>query len=115
MRIAKAITLTDEERVTLSKWSRGRSTPARLVQRAKIVLAAADGRENKEIAVELGKDGYVYRLREIYEVPDLQAGGARPVRNELATLPVGSEVEVARRAVVHLVGSRVNSALDAAA
>ncbi len=68
-----------------------------------------------EIAVELGKDGYVYRLREIYEVPDLQAGGARPVRNELATMPVGSEVEVARRAVVHLVGNRVNSALDAAA
>jgi hypothetical protein len=68
-----------------------------------------------EIALELGSNGYVYRLREIYEVPDLQAGGARPVRNELATLPVGSEVEVARRAVVHLVGSRVNSALDAAA
>lgn len=54
MRVAKAITLTDEERVTLTKWSRGRSTPARLIQRAKIVLAAAGGRENKEIALELG-------------------------------------------------------------
>jgi len=54
MRVAKAITLTDEERVTLTKWARGRSTPVRLVQRAKIILAAADGRENKDIARELG-------------------------------------------------------------
>lgn len=54
MRIAKAITVTDEERVTLTKWARGRSTPARLVQRAKIILAAADGRANKDIAAELG-------------------------------------------------------------
>jgi transposase len=54
MRVAKAITLTDEERVTLTKWARGRSTPVRLVQRAKIILAAADQRENKDIAAELG-------------------------------------------------------------
>ena len=54
MRVAKAITLTVKQRATLSKWSRGRSTPARLVLRAKIVLAAADGRENKDIAAELG-------------------------------------------------------------
>jgi transposase len=54
MRVAKAITLTNEERATLIKWARGRSTPARLVQRAKIILAAADDRENKQIAAELG-------------------------------------------------------------
>ena len=53
MRVAVAIELSDEERITLTKWSRGRSTPARLVQRAKIVLLAADGLENKQIAVEL--------------------------------------------------------------
>lgn len=54
MRVAKAIVLTDEERATLTKWARGRSTPARLVLRARIVLAAADGRENKDISAELG-------------------------------------------------------------
>jgi transposase len=54
MRIAKVITLTDEERGTLTKWSRGRSTPARLVLRARIVLAAAEERENKQIAADLG-------------------------------------------------------------
>lgn len=54
MRIARAIVLTANERVTLTKWSRGRSTPARLVQRAKIILAAADGKRNDETASELG-------------------------------------------------------------
>ena len=54
MRVAKAVTLTAEERTALLKWSRGRSTPARLVQRARIVLAAAEGRRNDEIAADLG-------------------------------------------------------------
>jgi transposase len=53
MRIAKAIILTEQEQATLTKWSRGRSTPARLVLRAQIVLAAAEGRENKDIAADL--------------------------------------------------------------
>lgn len=54
MRIAKAVVLSDEERTTLTKWARGRRTPARLVLRAKIVLAAATGRENRQIAADLG-------------------------------------------------------------
>jgi transposase len=50
MRIAPPIQLTDDVRATLESWSRGRSTPARLVTRAKIVLLAAEGLENKTIA-----------------------------------------------------------------
>jgi len=50
MRIAPPIQLTDDVRATLESWSRGRSTPARLVARAKIVLLAAQGMENKTIA-----------------------------------------------------------------
>jgi transposase len=53
MRTAKRIELTDAERTTLETWSRGRSTPARLVLRAKIVLAAADGDRNDAIAAAL--------------------------------------------------------------
>jgi transposase len=53
MRIAASIELTPEERTTLETWSRGRSVPARCVLRAKIVLAAAEGRLNQDIAVEL--------------------------------------------------------------
>jgi transposase/DNA-binding CsgD family transcriptional regulator len=54
MRVAPQITLTDDQRHTLQRWSRGRSTPARLVGRAKIVLLAAKGKRNKTIAAELG-------------------------------------------------------------
>jgi len=54
MRVAPGVVLTEEDRKILTKWARGRSTPVRLVQRARIVLAAAEGRENQEIARELG-------------------------------------------------------------
>ena len=56
MRIAPSITLTGAERQALDRWARGRSTPARLVQRAKIVLRAAEGVRNDIIASELGTD-----------------------------------------------------------
>ncbi len=54
MLVAPAISLTAEDRKTLTKWSRGRSTPARLMHRAQIVLAAAEGIENRQIAIQLG-------------------------------------------------------------
>ena len=53
MRIAPAIVISDEDRRTLQRWSRGRTTPTRLVLRAKIVLLATDGMLNKDSAVEL--------------------------------------------------------------
>ena len=53
MRVAPKIVLSDDDRQTLLRWSHGRSTPARQVLRAKIVLAAADGKENQDIATEL--------------------------------------------------------------
>lgn len=53
MRVARAITVSDADRQMLGKWARGRSTPARLVLRAKIVLLAAAGKLNQEIAAEL--------------------------------------------------------------
>jgi transposase len=46
--------LTEEERKTLVCWSRGRRTQARLVLRARIVLLAAVGKMNKDIAREVG-------------------------------------------------------------
>jgi transposase len=53
MKTAPIIVLANDERRTLTTWSRGRSTPARLVLRAKIVLAAAEGKTNESIAAEL--------------------------------------------------------------
>ncbi len=54
MKSARRIELTDSQRMLLTRWSRGRSTPVRLMQRAKIVLLAAEGKMNKDIASELG-------------------------------------------------------------
>ena len=54
MRVAPKVTLTDEQRVTLRRWSRGRTTPMRVVRRAQIVLLAAEGKQNIEIAEQLG-------------------------------------------------------------
>ena len=53
MRRAVPITLTDEERRTLTRWSRSRTIPARQAARAKIVLLAAEGRTNQQIAAAL--------------------------------------------------------------
>jgi transposase len=54
MRVAPTVELSEEQREILMRWSRGRSTPHRLMQRARIVLLAAEGRPNKEIAETLG-------------------------------------------------------------
>jgi transposase len=53
MRVAPKIELSPEEKTILSKWSRGRSTPARLVLRARVVLLAAEGVQSREIALRL--------------------------------------------------------------
>lgn len=47
MRVAASIVLTDDERAALIKWAQGRSTEARLVLRAKIVLAAGGRRDEQ--------------------------------------------------------------------
>lgn len=54
MRIAPRIVLAEAEKETLERWARGRSTPARLVGRAQIVLLAAEGKENRQIATDTG-------------------------------------------------------------
>ncbi len=56
MRFAPAIMVSHEDRRTLQRWSRGRTTPSRLVLRAKIVLLAATRMFNQEIAAELQND-----------------------------------------------------------
>jgi transposase len=47
------ITLTDRDRAELQKLARARKAPLRMVQRAWIVLAAADGHANAQIARDL--------------------------------------------------------------
>ena len=54
MRKATPITLDSAALAQLKRYVRGRKTERRLIERARIVLMAADGRLNKDIAVELG-------------------------------------------------------------
>jgi len=93
MRVAVKIQLTEQERVTLTRWARGRSTPARLVVRAKIILMAADGKMNKEIVAALGTDAQTvkrWRVRFVEQrlsgiSKDAPRGGRKPeARNRMA-------------------------------
>src|SRR5258708_30543357 len=58
MRVAPPVSLSDEERRQLEQYERGRSTPARLVLRAGIVLLAAEGKQSWDMAVAAGTDGF---------------------------------------------------------
>src|SRR3990172_2067857 len=58
MRVAQAVMLTDQERTTLKRWSRGRSTPVRLMERAKMVLMESNGMLNRDIAEAIGTDSH---------------------------------------------------------
>ena len=53
MRVAQEIRLTKKEQATLQRWSRGRKTSARVVERARMILLAGQGKLNIEIAGEL--------------------------------------------------------------
>ncbi|MGW4486021.1 IS630 family transposase, partial [Amycolatopsis sp. NPDC004368] len=48
------LVLSDEERETLLRWSRRRSTAQALALRSRIVLRCADGGSNSEVATEFG-------------------------------------------------------------
>jgi transposase len=53
MRTAPAVELSPEQRTALERLARQRSAPARVVERARIVLLAAEDLENKQIAVRM--------------------------------------------------------------
>jgi transposase len=53
MRVAPPIELTSEETSALSAWAKGRKTPVRLAERARILLLAAEGNQDLDIAATL--------------------------------------------------------------
>lgn len=74
MRVAAAIELTPQQRAKLETIRRGRSSSMRAKERAAIVLLAADGLENQEIARRLGQDKMkVGRWRRRYATGGLPA------------------------------------------
>src|SRR5271163_440542 len=94
MRVAPAISLTIEDRQTLERWARGRTTPARQVLRARIVLAAAEGKENRTIAEELHTDRLlVGKWRKRF--------AQRGIQGIQKDAPRGGRKPTARNAIVH--------------
>lgn len=93
VRVAPVIMLTEEERAELKRLIRSKLTSVRLSQRARIVLLAADGIRNSDIAEQLGVGRVqVSRWRERYAASRL-AGierdlprGAPPVKVDAARL-----------------------------
>lgn len=93
VRVAIEIVLTDEERAELTGLVRSKLTSVRLAQRARIVLLAAEGLQNKNIAARLGVGRVqVSRWRDRYAESRL-AGierdlprGAPPVKVDVARL-----------------------------
>ena len=93
MRIAPEIVLSDEERAELTRLVRSKLTSVRLAQRARMVLLASDGLQNKTIAAQVGVGRVqVARWRERYGRLRL-AGierdlprGAPPVQVDVARL-----------------------------
>lgn len=93
MRRACEIVLDEHEQATLEKWAKGRVTAARLVVRAKIVLLAAQGLENRAIAARLnvGRDTVATWRQRFFSqrlagiVQDAPRGGRKPtVRDDVS-------------------------------
>jgi transposase len=93
MRVAPEIILTDDERAELAKLVRSKLSSVRLAQRARIVLLAADGLQNKVIAQQLDVGRVqVSRWRERYAQTRLSGierdlpRGAPPAKVDVARL-----------------------------
>src|SRR6267378_4427161 len=54
MRVARPVVLNGEQKEALEQCARARSRSVRMVERARIVLLAATGKQDKEVAAELG-------------------------------------------------------------
>ena len=67
MRVAPPIVLSPEQKQALEQCARARSLPIRMVERARITLLAASGKQDKEIAAELSITAHkVARWRKRY-------------------------------------------------
>ena len=87
------LTLEDQDRETLPRWTRWPKTAQALAQRARIVLAAADGRGNDAIARELSITPHTvgkWRRRYLEGGPDGLIDEPRP--GAPRTKPSGSPV-----------------------
>ena len=94
MRIAPAITLSESQREELQACARSRTLPRRLVDRAQMILLAAEGRQNQEIAqvVRRGRRVVARWRRRFIEsgLAGIEKDAARPGRKPKLTPAAGA-------------------------
>ena len=99
MRVAPEIVLTDDQRAQLEGYARGRRVAVRVAQRAKILLLAADGRQDKEVAERLGiVDSTAARWRHrflVKGVAGIEKDAPRPGRKP--AIPATTVREIVRK------------------
>ena len=96
MRVAKPIVLEAEIRRKLEQQARGRSTPVRVAMRSRIVLLAAEGLQNEQIATRMDTaPRTVARWRDRFlklGIPGLLKDAARPGRTPSIPATVVAQV-----------------------
>ena len=96
MRVAPQVVLTQDEERTLQQWAGGRSLPARQVERARVVLMAAAGKQDLEIAAAIGiSNQKAARWRKRFlklGLAGLEKDAPRPGRRPTITLSKVQEV-----------------------
>jgi transposase len=99
MRVAPPIVLDAVQQTTLEQWARSRSVPARQVERAKIVLSAAEGKSDLEIAAALrisNQKAARWRKRFLrLGLPGLEKDAPRPGRKPV--IPARIKEELVRK------------------
>jgi len=107
--VAVAIELTDEEHAQLEAWTRRRTSAQALAQRARIVLLAAEGLKNTEIAERLAVNRAMaakwrsrfaeHRLDGLTDAP--RPGRPRTISDEQVEAVITATLESTPRAATH--------------
>ena len=90
---AKPVSISTRDRAKLERWAHALTTPSSVVQRARIVLMAAKGQSNSQIARELAVSRptiNLWRERFAAEGPDALADVKRPTTRRDIALPAAT-------------------------
>ena len=96
MRVAPPVVIDNSQKAILEQWARSRSLPARQVERAKVVLLAAEGNTDLEIADQLRIGNHkVARWRKRFLILGLSGlEKDAPRRGRKSAIPVSVKLEV---------------------
>jgi transposase len=101
MRVAPPVELDTSQQKTLEQWAKARSLPARQIERAKIVLLAAEGKSDLEISSVLGiSNQKAARWRRRFlklGLPALEKDAPRPGRKP--AIPSSLKEKLVRRTI----------------